>query len=91
MKEALLEYGPLVVMVNIDEAFQKYPNGGKVVDGVFIGNNHFTPNHIVLLIGWNDQKQAWIIQNSVGTRWGCPAWKGVCVTKPLSNPNTSRN
>ncbi|MBI3421709.1 MAG: hypothetical protein HY011_02100 [Acidobacteria bacterium] len=27
-------------------------------------------NHMVLLIGWDDEENAWIIQNSYGTDWG---------------------
>lgn len=28
------------------------------------------PNHTVLLIGWDDDKQAWLVKNSWGTGWG---------------------
>jgi hypothetical protein len=28
------------------------------------------PNHSVLIIGWDDSKQAWLIKNSWGTGWG---------------------
>jgi cathepsin L len=27
-------------------------------------------NHAVLLIGWDDEKQAWLIKNSWGEQWG---------------------
>jgi hypothetical protein len=80
MKKALLEHGPLAVMVNVDTEFGNY---GKLKPGepippddkvpVFQGNTRQTnKDHLVLLIGWNDEKTppAWIIQNSRGTDWG---------------------
>jgi cathepsin L len=27
-------------------------------------------NHVVLLIGWDDEKQAWLVKNSWGESWG---------------------
>lgn len=77
MKKALLEHGPLVIAINSDQPFQRY--GVKLRgNGTPIGNH--TPiykadpqldfNHFVLLIGWDDNKSAWIIQNTYGTKWG---------------------
>ena len=66
MKQALLEHGPLVVLVNLDDAFKSYPANGEV----FTATNSHSVNHVVLLTGWDDDKDAWIIQNSFGTKWG---------------------
>jgi C1A family cysteine protease len=66
MKEALLEHGPLVVLVNLDDAFKDYPKNGEL----FTATNSHSVNHVVLLTGWDDDKDAWIIQNSFGTAWG---------------------
>ncbi len=30
-------------------------------------------NHVVTLVGWDDQRQAWLIKNSWGTDWGAKA------------------
>jgi hypothetical protein len=30
-------------------------------------------NHVVTLVGWDDQRQAWLIKNSWGTNWGAKA------------------
>jgi len=27
-------------------------------------------NHLVLLVGWNDERQAWLIKNSYDMNWG---------------------
>jgi C1A family cysteine protease len=66
MKQALLEHGPLVVLVNLDDAFKSYPENGEV----FTATNSHSVNHVVLLTGWDDDKKAWIIQNSFGREWG---------------------
>lgn len=70
MKEALLEHGPLVVLVTKDDALQAYKRG------VFKGKNQASVNHAFLLTGWDDKKKAWIAQNSFGEDWGAS-----CITK----------
>ncbi len=64
LKVALLEHGPLVALVYMDKFFQGYQNG------VFNEQNQTEVNHAVLLTGWDDEKQAWRIQNSFGLEWG---------------------
>jgi cathepsin L len=64
IKEAICFYGPVGSEVYADHAMQSY--GG----GVF--NEHATDdiNHVVSIIGWDDDKQAWLVKNSWGTDWG---------------------
>jgi cathepsin L len=65
MKQALCDHGPLTVAVYVTPLFQAYTGG--------IFNEHDTShgiNHGVTLIGWDDQKNAWVIKNSWGTLWG---------------------
>ena len=64
LKTALCAYGPLAVAVTATPAFQAYTSG------VFNENSPATINHAVLLVGWDDSKQAWRIKNSWGTAWG---------------------
>jgi cathepsin L len=64
LKQALCEYGPLGVAVNVTPAFQAYTSG------VFNENDPGAVNHAVILIGWDDSKQAWKIKNSWGQGWG---------------------
>ncbi len=74
IKQALVEHGPLVVKMHI-------PHGSSI--GAFKGDGVFVETiplvyepernngcHIVSIIGWNDNKQAWLIKNSWGTGWG---------------------
>jgi cathepsin L len=64
LKLALLEHGPLVVLVHVDDAFLGYK------EGVFNERDPGGVNHAVLLTGWDDGKHAWRIQNSWGEQWG---------------------
>ena len=64
LKAALLEHGPLVVLIRIDEPLKAYKGG------VFNERNSGTVNHAVLLLGWDDSKGAWLLLNSWGTQWG---------------------
>jgi C1A family cysteine protease len=64
LKLALLEHGPLVVLVHVDDAFLGYKGG------VFNERDPGAVNHAGLLTGWDDGKHAWRIQNSWGTEWG---------------------
>ncbi len=68
IKQAIIEYGPVVVSVYVDAAFQAY-NGG-VFDPV---NSYFGSNHCVALVGWDDSQGTngvWFMKNSWGQGWG---------------------
>ena len=64
IKAALCEYGPLSVSVNATAAFQAYTGG------VFNEGPSTDTNHAITLIGWDDDKGAWLIKNSWGPDWG---------------------
>jgi C1A family cysteine protease len=68
MKRAILAHGPIGAAIfstgklqnhlNTDAVFTQYPNyQGQI-------------NHIVVIIGWDDARQAWRVKNSWGTTWG---------------------
>lgn len=75
IKRALITYGPIATSIVFDNCLKIY--GG----GIFNeeqnwelnakGKKTLRPgNHIVLIVGWDDQKGAWLIKNSYGTEWG---------------------
>lgn len=64
LKQALVANGPLAIAVRATPAFQAYTSG------VFNENAAGAINHGVVLVGWDDSKQAWRIKNSWNTGWG---------------------
>ena len=64
LKTALIEHGPLVAPIFYDECLANYRGG------VFNEQDLGTINHVVLLVGWDDEKQAWLVKNSWGEEWG---------------------
>ena len=64
IKSALLQYGPIVVDVAVDDSFQAYSGG------VLNSCGGAQINHMVLIVGYNDDGGYWIVKNSWGASWG---------------------
>jgi C1A family cysteine protease len=64
MKAAMCQYGPLTVAVAATPAFIAYTGG------VFDEGSNSPINHAVMLVGWDDQRGAWLLRNSWGSNWG---------------------
>ena len=64
MKKAICAHGSVAVAFRATAGFQSY------VGGIFNEHDPGPINHAVLLIGWDDAKQAWLMKNSWGTWWG---------------------
>jgi chitodextrinase/C1A family cysteine protease len=64
VKQKLYDWGPIPTALCVD-------NWGSYTGGVLTTPSTSTAtNHIVLITGWDDVNQCWIIKNSWGTGWG---------------------
>ncbi len=68
IKQAICKYGAVSASCQVTPKFQDYTNG-VFFDFASNPDNPQT-NHAVLIVGWCDVRQAWLIKNSWGTGWG---------------------
>ena len=67
IKQAIYTYGPVSAAVYVDSNFQAYSGG------VYNSCTDSSPNHAILLVGWDDSmgtNGCWILKNSWDTDWG---------------------
>lgn len=65
IKEALIEYGPMLARFNVYEDFYAYTSGiYEHVWGTIVGG------HAITIVGYNDNLGYWICKNSWSDKWG---------------------
>jgi predicted secreted protein len=67
LKTAILTYGAVAAAVCVDNGWYGYTSGVYSPTANACGNS---VNHAILLVGWDDADQSWILRNSWGTGWG---------------------
>jgi hypothetical protein len=71
LKQGLCDYGPLWITIDASApGFMAYAGGVFVGPASPYGAGGISTDHAVLLVGWDDTQQAWLIKNSWGTDWG---------------------
>jgi hypothetical protein len=65
IKKAILRHGGVSACVYADDTFLAYSGG-------VYSNSHYynSINHAIILVGWDDARQAWLLKNSWGASWG---------------------
>lgn len=65
IKQAIYDFGPVWVAVCVGTNFNAYKSGAVLTksDGTQV-------NHAVVLVGWDDAQNCWVLRNSWGTSWG---------------------
>lgn len=71
IKDALCRFGPIVAGVRVSSSMYAY--GG----GVFNNDETGPVNHVVAIIGWDDEKDAWLVRNSWGRKWGLDGYMWI--------------
>ena len=68
IKRYLISHGPLTTAMRIDTGDD---DGGEVFnEGIYECNNNLDVNHAVVIVGYNDEEEYWIIRNSWSSSWG---------------------
>lgn len=65
-KRAIAQYGPIVALISAEQKFGLVKDDAAYRDGDGPRDLH----HALLLIGYDDEKSFWEVQNSFGTGWG---------------------
>ena len=69
IKNALIEYGPLVADMAVYDDLQRY-HGGVYEHPQRTSESVEDINHQPIIVGYNDDEECWIMKNSWGTAWG---------------------
>ena len=65
IKNAIYTHGPVIAWFKVYKDLYSYKSGVySYTSGSFVGN------HFVLIVGWDDSTQSFIVKNSWGTKWG---------------------
>lgn len=69
IKEAICQYGPVATSVRSNPRLVDYVKGTVFFDKP---SDPIAPrtNHALIIIGWDDDKEAWLVRNCWGNRWG---------------------
>lgn len=67
LKNAIYTYGPITAGVCVDDGWYSYAGGTYVPTSNVCGGS---TNHQIVLVGWDDADQTWILRNSWGPGWG---------------------
>lgn len=69
IKNAIMTYGAVTAGVCVDNGWSSYTS----TSGVYSSSSNVCggyTNHQIVLVGWNDSTQSWILRNSWGPSWG---------------------
>jgi C1A family cysteine protease len=72
LKNAIMTYGPVTtsLFMNDNICNNSAGNGWDPTTHVYNYPTGSTPNHMVVIVGWDDANGWWIIKNSWGPKWG---------------------
>lgn len=68
IKEAICKYGPVFSSLKVTQLFMAY--GGGVYDERVTVSSPMDTNHAIVIVGWDDSKNAWLVRNSWSGQWG---------------------
>jgi C1A family cysteine protease len=70
IKSAIYNYGPVAASICASTAFNSYRSGVFSTNESAACGGTNKSNHAIVLVGWDDATQSWILRNSWGSAWG---------------------
>jgi C1A family cysteine protease len=83
IKVAMIQYGAIGCAVAADDAFEAWGNNSPSKDKPFTGSGSQNIDHDIILCGWDDSVQAWLLRNSWGTSWGIGGYMWISYSANL--------
>ena len=80
IKTAISTYGPVTAAVCVGNAFSSYTSGVFSTDETSTCSTG-SVNHAIVLVGWDDATQSWLLRNSWGTGWGESGYMRIAYNK----------
>ncbi len=69
IKEAMCRYGPVATSIRSNPRLVDYSKGSVFFDKLSDPEDPRS-NHALIIIGWDDNKEAWLVRNCWGIHWG---------------------
>ncbi|KAH7116174.1 hypothetical protein B0J11DRAFT_495590 [Dendryphion nanum] len=66
-KKWLNSVGPIIAGLDVPNAFMNHQGAGVYVDPLVVGQRW---SHSLLIVGYDDDRNAWLVRNSWGVGWG---------------------
>ena len=63
IKRAICEYGSVITAIKGTDSFKRSGEVESLIDGVHREKTLLPTNHVVTIVGWDDDKNAWLIRN----------------------------
>lgn len=78
IKRAICQHGSVLSAMRVTDGFRASGYPPAPINDVYRERTIFSTNHVVTIVGWDEQRHAWLIRNSWGNRpggWGMSGYK----------------